>query len=47
MPHCDGDVAPALGVKEGIGEGSGATQLHMWMVTMACMITIWLRWHVC
>ena len=24
----DGDVAPALGVKEGMGEGSGTTQLH-------------------
>ena len=31
ISHChvaNGDVAPAVGVKEGMGEGSGATQLH-------------------
>ena len=42
----DGDVAPALGVKEGMGEGSGLLSFLLRMVMMLRIITIWATWHV-
>ena len=43
----DGDLAPALGVKEGTGEGSGLLSFLLRMVMMVRIITIWAMWHVC
>ena len=42
----DGDVAPALGVKEGMGEGSGLLSFLLRMVMMLRIVTFWATWHV-
>ena len=42
----DGDMAPALGVKEGMGEGSGLLSFLLRMVMMVRIVTIWATWHV-